>query len=194
MPFISKKLAKFIPWFKQHIWECLLAGAVLLSFGLFLITFDDYGASYDEPLFYEYADRMVDAYKKMAFGENIDSLLDFYDLPFYGPAYLIIGRLAIGGIRLVFPGLEIYNAWHTVNFATFPAWRHTGLLADSQNCVKAGLVYCRVFVSYATPAMGSRRNESERWAVHDGFFSSNGDRVENGGCFQPPRNGSTNAG
>ena len=119
MPFISTKLDKVMLWFKQHIWECLLAGTILLSFGLFLIAFDDYGASYDEPLFYEYADRMVDAYKKMAFGENIDSLLDFYDLPFYGPAYLIIGRLAIGGIRLVFPGLEIYNAWHTVNFATF---------------------------------------------------------------------------
>ena len=119
MPFISKKLDKVTPWFRQHTWECLLAGAILLSFGIFLMALGNYGASYDEPLFYEYADRMVDAYKKMAFGENIDSLLDFYDLPFYGPAYLIIGRLAIGGIRLVFPGLEIYNAWHTVNFATF---------------------------------------------------------------------------
>ena len=116
MPFISEK---FMSWFKQNIWGCLLTGAILLAFGIFLITLADYGASYDEPLFYEYADRMVDAYKKMAFGENIDSLLDFYDLPFYGPAYLIIGRLAIGGIRLVVPGLEIYNAWHTVNFATF---------------------------------------------------------------------------
>ncbi|MHB8856500.1 MAG: hypothetical protein ACYC6K_07765 [Bellilinea sp.] len=106
-------------WFKQNIWGCLLTGAILLAFGIFLITLADYGASYDEPLFYEYADRMVDAYKKMAFGEGTGPLLDFYDLPFYGPAYLIIGRSAIGLIRLVFPGLEIYNAWHTINFATF---------------------------------------------------------------------------
>ena len=106
-------------WLKQNLWECLLAGFILISFGLFLLTLADYGASYDEPLFYEYADRMVDAYKKMAFGEAINPLLNFYDLPFYGPAYLIVGRLAIGGIRLAFPGLEIYTAWHTVNFATF---------------------------------------------------------------------------
>jgi len=106
-------------WLKLNRWECLLAGIIFIALGIFLITLEDYGASYDEPMLYEYADRMVDAYKKLAFGENIDPLLDFYDLPYYGPAYLILGRLAIALIHMVVPGLEIYNGWHIINFATF---------------------------------------------------------------------------
>ncbi len=106
-------------WFRQNIWECLLAGLILISFGIFLFTLSDYGVSYDEPVFYVYADRMIQVYKNMAVGENFSTLLDFNEHPYYGPAYLIGGRILIGIFQAVFSGLEIYNAWHIVNFLTF---------------------------------------------------------------------------
>ena len=106
-------------WLKQNLWECLLAGFILISFGLILLTLGDYGVSYDEPIFYVYADRMVQVYKNLAVGESVSTLLDFNEHPYYGPAYLIGGRILIAVFQTVFSGLEIYDAWHIVNFLTF---------------------------------------------------------------------------
>lgn len=106
-------------WLKQNLWECLLAGFVLISFGLFLLTLGDYGVSYDEPIFYVYADRMVQVYKNTAVGESVSTLLDFNEHPYYGPAYLVGGRILVAVFQTVFPRLELYDAWHVVNFLTF---------------------------------------------------------------------------
>jgi len=106
-------------WVKKHWHELILGVSLLVAFILFLIVLPDYGMSYDERDLYEYADRMLDAYSKMAYGEPITKLLQFYDLAFYGPFYLIVGRIIIYGLNFLFPALYIVHAWHIVTFATF---------------------------------------------------------------------------
>ena len=108
-----------VNWVKNYRWELLLVVILLISFSLVLANLTDYGASYDESTLYEYSDRMADAYKKMAFGESIESLFDFYIMAYYGAAYLILGRVPLALIETIAPGLDTYDAWHTVNFATF---------------------------------------------------------------------------
>jgi len=106
-------------WVEKHRPELALGVSILFAFILFLIVLPDYGMSYDERDLYEYADRMLDAYSKMAYGEPITKLLQFYDLAYYGPFYLIVGRIIIYGLNFLFPALYIVHAWHIVTFATF---------------------------------------------------------------------------
>ncbi len=108
-----------VNWVNNHHWELLLVFILIISFCLVMVNLTNSGASYDEPSLYEYSDRMVDAYKKMAFGESIESLFDFYIMAYYGAAYLILGRVPLALIGMFAPGLDTYNAWHLVNFATF---------------------------------------------------------------------------
>ncbi|NSW53374.1 MAG: hypothetical protein HPY85_12790 [Anaerolineae bacterium] len=102
---------------QQPIYLVLLIGIMVG-----LLFFKDYGPSWDEPEFYYYGDLMSKAY---SIGDRIDgiynleSLLDFQDLRFYGPAYLLIGKLFHSLTSWLFPNTSYIELWHLVNFLFF---------------------------------------------------------------------------
>ncbi len=106
-------------WLFRNQWDTWFLLILVISFWFFLSNLSQYGASYDEPLLYEYADRTVDVYAKMITGDQYDNLLDFYNLPYYGSAYLTLGQLIVNGITYFFPNLDLFDSWHIVNFSTF---------------------------------------------------------------------------
>lgn len=89
---------------------------IILIVGLF--TFRDYGLSWDEPLFYDYAETIPAAYRgwdrldESVYGSSAE------DHKYYGPAYLLLGRPLKIGIQAVL-GTDSAAAWHLVNFISF---------------------------------------------------------------------------
>ncbi len=100
------------------------AVAVLLACQLLagLLTFTHYGLSWDEPLFYNYADSIHLAYTPQAW---LDPTFDFEqvygrsagDHKTYGPAYILLARPVQQLIQDL--GTDMAAAWHLVNFLTF---------------------------------------------------------------------------
>jgi hypothetical protein len=96
--------------------SCLLAGS---------LTFQQYGVSWDEPRFYQYANSIRHAY---SFPDWMRGNLDISkvfgpipdDLPFYGPAYLLLGR-AVVGVLYKITYIKLLTLWHWVNFISFLA-------------------------------------------------------------------------
>ena len=103
---------------RQHTILILLIINIVVG----LFTFRDYGLSWDEPLFYDYANALGYAYTPSAwFSGNFD-LENAYgasgtDHANRGPAYILIANPVVS----VFESLGIDNAaaWHLVNFLTF---------------------------------------------------------------------------
>ncbi len=87
-----------------------------------LFTFRSYGLSWDEPLFYNYADALRYAYSpKEWFSGNFD-LNNAYgvsasDHENRGPAYIIIARPFVSIVESL--GADNASAWHLINFLTF---------------------------------------------------------------------------
>ena len=87
-----------------------------------LFVFRDYGLSWDEPLFYDYADSLGYAYSpKEWFSGNFD-LENAYgssgtDHATRGPAYILLTRQPVYFLELF--GIDSAPAWHLVNFLTF---------------------------------------------------------------------------
>ena len=92
-----------------------------LIIGLF--TFQDYGLSWDEPLFYQYAEAVPYAYSisarmsgdfdiEKAYGPSAE------DHKIYGPIYLLLAKPAVDLLdwMLPFPRADL---WHLINFITF---------------------------------------------------------------------------
>jgi hypothetical protein len=104
---------------KSHL-PIILLLAVLLLTGL--LTFRDYGLSWDEPLFYDYGQASRYAYSISA---RLDGTFDIEksfgasasDHVTRGPAYLLIGGLAEGLLEKT--GLDLASAWHLTNFLTY---------------------------------------------------------------------------
>lgn len=92
----------------------LLAGLLLAG----LLTFHAYGLSWDEPLFYDYAESIPGAYQgwdrldESVYGRSPS------DHKYYGPAYLLLGKPLKDGIQSVW-GTDPAAAWHLVNFLSF---------------------------------------------------------------------------
>ncbi len=110
-------------WFFKNKYLPVL---VIVIFGLIsgLTLFRDYGASWDEPDLYAYADQSVNAYsiKDRLDGQfNLDSLLGPDNLRLYGPAYLIFGRTLINFVKPVSTGILDIDLWHLINYFTFIA-------------------------------------------------------------------------
>jgi len=86
------------------------------------LTFQHYGLSWDEPLFYNYADSIWKAYTPAAFSPGFDFNSVYgrsaEDHKFYGPAYLLLARPVEQALENVF-NLDQASAWHLVNFLTF---------------------------------------------------------------------------
>ncbi len=94
--------------------------SVLLILGLF--TFRDYGLTWDEPLFYAYADAVGYAYSPVQWFSGHFDLENAYgpsatDHMTRGPAYLLLAREPVYLIEKF--NLEAASAWHLVNFLTF---------------------------------------------------------------------------
>ncbi len=93
---------------------------VQLVIGLF--TFRDYGLTWDEPLFYEYADALGYAYTPSNWFDPSFDLSRAYgpsgdDHKTRGPAYLLLARAPVHVLQTI--GLDQASAWHLVNFLTF---------------------------------------------------------------------------
>ncbi len=87
-----------------------------------LLTYRDYGLSWDEPLFYDYADSITLAYTPQAFSPSFDFEQVYgpsaADHKYYGPAYLLAAR-PLQQVIMTLPGADRASAWHLVNFLTF---------------------------------------------------------------------------
>lgn len=96
----------------------------LLSINLIvgLFTFQDYGLSLDEPLFYGYADAIGYAYSPAEWFSGEFDLINAYgpspgDHANRGPAYLLIARIPAHLLQSL--GMDMAVSWHLVNFLTF---------------------------------------------------------------------------
>jgi len=78
----------------------------------------DFGASWDEPMLYDYASYLPEIYESGARGIVFDDYDRFYDLKYYGPAYLAAGVFP-AGMLAVFPQYDTIDAWHILNFIVF---------------------------------------------------------------------------
>jgi len=98
----------------------LLLLTINLTVGL--LTFHNYGLSWDEPLFYDYADSIWKAYSPEAFSPGFDFESVYgrsaEDHKTRGPAYLLLARPVQQSLITLF-GLDTASAWHLVNFLTF---------------------------------------------------------------------------
>lgn len=99
---------------------------ILIIFNILvgLATFSQYGMSWDEPLFYEYAESIPSAYSISARLNGTFVLEDAYgpssDHGRYGPAYLLLARWPVLALQ-TWARLDRAGAWHLVNFITFQA-------------------------------------------------------------------------
>ncbi len=96
----------------------LLAINLMVGF----LTFRNYGLSWDEPLFYDYADSIWVAYTPEAYSPGFDFESVYgrsaEDHKTRGPAYLLLARPIQQSLITLF-GLDMAAAWHLVNFLTF---------------------------------------------------------------------------
>lgn len=97
---------------------------LLLSINLTigLLTFRNYGLSWDEPLFYDYADSIQLAYTPQAFSPSFDFEQVYgpsaTDHKYYGPAY-VLATQPIQQAVMALLNADRASAWHLVNFLAF---------------------------------------------------------------------------
>lgn len=95
---------------------------LIINIAIGLITFRSYGLSWDEPLFYNYADALRYAYSPSEWFSADFDLNNAYgasgtDHANRGPAYILIARPFVSLVESF--GLDNASAWHLVNFLTF---------------------------------------------------------------------------
>jgi hypothetical protein len=98
----------------------LIAVNVLIGF----FVFRDYGLAWDEPYFYSYADALGYAYSPANWSRPDFDLNNSYgasgeDHKTRGPAYLLLARNLVYGLRALGPAGDSAAAWHLVNFLFF---------------------------------------------------------------------------
>jgi hypothetical protein len=103
---------------RQH--PVLILLIINLLVGIF--TFQNYGMSWDEPLFYDYANALGYAYSPQEWFSGNFNLENAYgssgtDHANRGPAYIIFARPIVSVIETL--GADNASAWHLINFLTF---------------------------------------------------------------------------
>jgi hypothetical protein len=103
---------------RQH--PILILLVINLLVGIF--TFQNYGLSWDEPLFYDYADALGYAFSPKEWFSGQFNLENAYgssgtDHANRGPAYIILAHPLVSAIESL--GADNASAWHLVNFLTF---------------------------------------------------------------------------
>ena len=95
---------------------------LLINLAAGLLTYRDYGLSWDEPLFYDYADSIKLAYTPQAFSPSFNFEQVYgpsaTDHKYYGPAYLLPARPVQQAVMALL-GADRASAWHLVNFLAF---------------------------------------------------------------------------
>jgi len=95
---------------------------LIINLVIGLLTFQDYGLSWDEPLFYQYADAIPYAYSIPARLSGDFDIEQAYgpsgDHKMYGPAYLLPAEILVDLLDAALP-LSRGALWHLVNFLTF---------------------------------------------------------------------------
>lgn len=114
----GKKKHHFGHWVSNNKLDLLFVSILILSLIIVVIFIHDYGASFDEPFLYEYAEILPSAYIKNALNQPITSILDFYNFRYYGTAYLILGEI-ITHFLAIFPSFGLFDQWHLINFSFF---------------------------------------------------------------------------
>ncbi|MCX6059614.1 MAG: glycosyltransferase family 39 protein [Chloroflexi bacterium] len=104
--------------FRQHSILILL----IINMAVGLLTFRNYGLSWDEPLFYDYANSLGYAYSPAAWFSGNFNLENAYgasgtDHANRGPAYILIAHPVVSVLESF--GMDNASAWHLVNFFTF---------------------------------------------------------------------------
>ncbi|HUH98011.1 MAG TPA: hypothetical protein VLZ89_11665 [Anaerolineales bacterium] len=110
-------MISFSPLVKKPVFLLLV---ICLAIGL--VSFRDYGFTWDEPLFYGYADALGYAYNPANWFSGHFDLNNSYgpsasDHKNRGPAYLLLGREPVYLIEALHVHTD--DAWHLVNFLTF---------------------------------------------------------------------------
>ena len=87
-----------------------------------LIVYRDFGLTWDEPYFYDYADALGYAYSPAEWFSGDFNLYYSYgssadDHKTRGPAYLLLARNFVYGVRAL--GSDEASAWHLINFLFF---------------------------------------------------------------------------
>ena len=108
----------FSKWFIEKPIRILLAANILVG----LFVFRDYGFSWDEPLFYDYADALGYAYSPREWLSGNFDVNNSYgssgdDHKTRGPAYLLLAREPVYLLEAF--GLDQASAWHLINFLFF---------------------------------------------------------------------------
>ena len=103
---------------RQH--PILILLIINIVVGLF--TFRSYGLSWDEPLFYNYANALGYAYSPQEWFSGNFNLENAYgssgtDHANRGPAYILIAHPLVSALESL--GVDNASAWHLINFLTF---------------------------------------------------------------------------
>ncbi|HSL44405.1 MAG TPA: hypothetical protein VK897_13295 [Anaerolineales bacterium] len=109
------------PIFRRFIEKPILL-LLLANLVVGVLIFRDYGYSWDEPLFYDYADALGYAYSPSEWLSGSFDVSNSYgasgdDHKTRGPAYLLLARGPVYLLRLL--GLDKASAWHLINFLFF---------------------------------------------------------------------------
>jgi hypothetical protein len=96
-----------------------LLGILCLALAIVIIFIKDYGLSLDEIIYYQFGAINLNVIEKFIYGLPFDNMLNFYDLKYYGTAYLNIGSLIVSLVQKILPTANVYDTWHILNFSIF---------------------------------------------------------------------------
>ena len=95
---------------------------LIINIVIGLFTFRNYGLSWDEPLFYDYANALGYAYSPQEWFSGNFNLENAYgssgtDHANRGPAYIILAHPFVSALQSL--GVDNASAWHLINFLMF---------------------------------------------------------------------------
>jgi hypothetical protein len=88
-----------------------------ICFAIGMVTFRQYGASWDEYSNRQYADYALDAYRFIFHPADLKPYGT--ELDYYGPAFFVLTAIIAKFEMTIIPGLTIVDAWHFVYFLSF---------------------------------------------------------------------------
>lgn len=94
---------------KEHLPLLLLLTVALAAV---LITFRDYGESWDEYDIRQYADYSVAAYRFILHPQDLQPF--HTNLNYYGPSFFMLAVLVVRFVTFAVPSIQVVEAWHLV--------------------------------------------------------------------------------
>jgi hypothetical protein len=103
--------------------KILLLSWVLVNLLIGILIVQDFGISFDEPRYYQYAAQSVDAFKSW-FARLHEPNYGPANLRFYGPSYILLIELILRGMHFFWSHVPTIDVWH---FSYFILFQLTGL-------------------------------------------------------------------